>query len=732
MELRIYIRHTQFNAIEDDATKGILLGDPILFVGANPSVLKPVKGIVPMPNYQDITEDVVNLDKLKITWTTDRNNTGDLNVGSFEVKKSASNDLQFEGKAYSIIKEWLVDNVSAPLNSLDIKIEHVGCGAYTDFVIRSNQVKWCEDEVCEISSDIQQRDPAIQCFQRTIIADNWQGWFQRIPEGGKKHPRFIYCNEARPNGRIIMIWGLLALYAVLIFVLTPVINTIIAIIGVIKTIIDAISWLLGKKPKFDDNFEWFDPSAYIGKLYVDSTGCGRMHPAPLIRDYIDNVCKKCGVKVDSITDPIFHSRTINIQTSSEKSRGVVNRDNPYFNACYMYAPVKRGLRMFENMFSGAKNTVEYYITDNRPLLALDDFLDEIAPIFNAQWRISYIGGIPHLYFWRKDWYRMGTALYDFTENGQDRNKLLAGICFNWLDKKQFAFMRGIYSQDAIDTCGNEALSQMNDLVALADKTNNRHYEGKMDKTSSQFGATRFRFDGSGGDYISDALQGTLINNPGVAFILSMALVPILTKYIDYCLLMTDETTSLKKIIIWDEASGMEFAKTVRPHKTGQFGKSSRPLPVINPLYNTELKQWYEVHSPKTFVLGNKKLFTAVDSGEYVVRTIVGADYYTRPAELTNYPMYFCSQFKDNLYDWFHWIDDYNVNPQLNLEFNAVIEMCCNDLNKLEVFNDSSAIALMDKVLVPNKYFNEGTITEITVNYDNEDTLGKSINIKGII
>jgi hypothetical protein len=38
--------------------------------------------------------------------------------------------------------------------------------------------------------------------------------------------------------------------------------------------------------------------------------------------------------------------------------------------------------------------------------------------------------------------------------------------------------------------------------------------------------------------------------------------------------------------------------------------------------------------------------------------------------------------------------------------------------------------LGEKVLLPVKYYNEGTIKEITVNYDSEDDYGKYIEIKG--
>lgn len=730
MELKIYIRHTQYQAIETSPTQGLVQGQNIIYAGLNPSQLSPVSGDVPVPNYFEITDDVSNLDSLQLTWTKERDNQGTVSAGAMFSKKTASNSILIEGEAYQFIKEWLIDHVAAPLNAIDVKIEDTSCGKYEDWIIKAKQVTWCADEVCEFSVTIQQKDPALQCMQTTIISDNWQDWFSA--QGAKKHPRFVYCNEVKPNGMMIVLWWLMSLVFTILILLTPIINTIIAIINVIIAIINAIAWLTGQDPV--DYLAFFNPLNMAESFYMESSGCGRMHPAPLIRDYIDNVCKKCGIYVDGITSPLTHSTTLNVDLSSD--RQVRQRANPYYNATYLNAPIKRGIRIFRGLFNNDANMVDYYIPDNRPILSLDMFLDELKGVFNHEWRLTNVNGTtPTLFFYRKDQYTTGAALYNFQDNSEDRNKIIQGICFSWLDKRQFAYMRGLYADDASDTCGNEALGYMNDLVSMGDKTNNPNYDGELDKTV-QFGGTRFRLDGASDDYLSNAMQtllGGAALNPTIPAIVNNGIVPALSKYADYALLMSDESASLPKIIIWDTDTGLDFAKAIRNKSTydQSINGSNHPMPTINPVYNDTNENWSTLHFPITFVAGSGLSFGSTPFGRYTVQEYFGIDLYARAAELCNYPMFFSPKFTENIFDFFHWIDDTRVNPSSSREWSLKMELCCEDLERLGVLNDASDVKLGAKVLLPTSYYNEGRITEIEVNYE-DDEYGKHINLKGYV
>jgi hypothetical protein len=119
-------------------------------------------------------------------------------------------------------------------------------------------------------------------------------------------------------------------------------------------------------------------------------------------------------------------------------------------------------------------------------------------------------------------------------------------------------------------------------------------------------------------------------------------------------------------------------------------------------------------------------------GKYTVQEYFGIDFYARPAELCNYPMFFNSKFTENIYDFLHWIDDTRINPSTSREWTLKIELCCEDLQRLGVLNDASDIKLLGKVILPTQFYNEGKIKEITVDYDSSNEIGKNISLKGVV
>lgn len=744
MNLKLYIKQT-------DTFKAT--GGQIHYDGNNPNDLKLYAGGLPAQrqwpnygNYIDVTNDAGNLYKLKLTWSAERDNSGFVTPGALQQKKSASGAISFEGDAYKYLKQWLIDDVSAPLNCVDVKIEHEGCGEYLDYTIKSTDLRWCENSICSFDVTLKQKDEALNCIKSTLIADNWQHWFEEGSGIARKHPRFSYCNEQRPNGMMVMLWWNMAILgmvtSLLLVSLLPVIWIIMGIIWVIVKIVNGIiSFInaLGAKLKFID----FDPTfptmedvlEIFQQMFIESAGCGREHPAPLIRDYIQNVCDKCGVKVDAVTAPIFFAQQITIETSD---RGVITADNPHYNACYMTAMVKRGIRRTEslNLFAPhGINTTDYYIPDNMPLHTLDSFLDEVKTIYNAEWRIKSVvqNGVqvPYLFFQRKDYYLQsaGGYVFDFAANSTDRLKLLQGICFEWNERKTPAFCTGVYDADAADTCGNEARSFMDGIVSFGSVDENPTFEGKMDK-KTVYGATRFRLDGITMDYVYDAMQ-VVVNGsfltPFLAGIFFDFVAKKIEEYGDYALLLKDETCTLPKILIWD---GERYDNARAVKKYSGYPVLNYSMPSVNPSYNNT--NWHVRHPQHTKVRGQGLTIPPFYPGYYTVTDFFGAREVKRPAMLVNYPMYFEPGYYDTLWDWFHWIDDPRLKPVLNQNWTAKIDLCCDDLKGLEVFNDASTIMLGEKVKLPMQYYPDGIITEIEVSYDPTDAHGQYIQLKGTV
>lgn len=736
-------------------------GQQIYYEGPNPASLNTIIGALPANStrrwrnylqFIDVTNDCSNLFKLKLTWTKERDDTGQTTPGQPNQKKSASGTIIFEGEAFRLIKAWLLDDVSAPLNTIDVQIEDVGCGTYDNYQIKSTDITWCATSVCQFDVVIKQKDIPLSCIKRTLITNNWQGWFptdSETPANGKKHPRLAYCNEERPNGKLVAQWYIMitmfSTMSMAILGLALAINPILWLLNQIQNILNSIpgvnvDWNIPDPIESSDIYEGFS------SFFVENAGCGRLHPAPLIRDYITNVCDYCGVKVDAETAPIFFAPVITVQTSNPQrgTQGVVTELNPHVNALYAYAPVKRGIRRFKNLGIKALagfidlNTTSYWIPENAPLKTLDIFLDELKPLYNMDWEVrsEIINGQAQskLYIQRKDFFKDAPGEYVFDFTGPDNHKILEGVCLEWTGKKSPALISGLYKTDAVDSCGNEAVSRMGDMMSIGNVDDNPTLEGTL-KKEADFGATRFRHDGITGDYIYDALQ--VVSNGGIVTMLSVgAFMPwILKLWFDtinsvvdtidgwarYALLLSDETFEKPKVIIWD-GNDTDNAKAYRLYGVYTF------TPPVNPAYNTT--RWDLANPYDTDVIGQKLTVGKQTNGTYTVKRYDGHVMAVTQGALINYPMYFKSGYYNTLWDWFHWIDDPKRNPVLNQNWRVKIALCCEDLKKLKVFGDASKIKLAEKIKLPTGYYQDGKISEITVSYDTNDDLGQYIEIKG--
>lgn len=737
MQLRIFIKQTQQQDIS---------GNNIYFQGNNVNTLSAVVGTLPFArqwrnygSFIDVTDSSGDVYSLSLQWSAqdNRDNEGFIAVGTFNPNKSASGQLNFEGEAYRLIKQWLVDDISGQLNSVDIEIAHYDnnsklCGIYKNWVVKATDIEWCEDGLCVFDTVFKQKDELYNCIKSTIISDDWQGWFN--DNTTKPHPRFSYCNEERPNGKLVVAWYLMAnvtfLIQTIVFGLIIGANGLIFAINGIILILIAIVWFINlfgaglTPPKVIKFYSGSSFTDNVGNFFLEQAGCGREHPAPLIRDYISNVCSKCGVHVDATTAPIFFAEQITIETNS---RGVVTVNNPHYRACYLYTPIKKGVRRFRNLsvLAYSEPDLTYYQHDNRPLSTLDMFLDEIKGLYNAEWNIR--NGV--LYFQRKDFFRMATQPYvlDLSTKGADRNRLLQGICFTWNERKIPAYMNGLYTQDGIDTCGDEAQGFMNDYLSYGDASKNPVYDGLQDK-KVQFGATKFRGDGVDTDYIFDAYQICVNGSWMSAFIgtiLNQYVKPALNLYADYALLMRDEKNALPKILIWD--GGEYYNARAEKWYTGidTFGSEPRINYNYNPNMYGGAKGWSTIHPPKTFVRGSSLTFGSHPVGKYLARDLFGVQQYTMIAYLINYPMYMSVGYEDSMWDWFHWIDDPNKRSVLMRTANCKIELCCDLLNRLKVFGNAQDIVLGEKILLPT---GEGIITSVKVDYTPNSERGQHIEI----
>lgn len=667
-KLRYFFRHWQ---PKDEN------GDNIVYYGPNPQNLSIKKGNVPVSDYIEFSNEIENGDKITFSWRL-REDEG-VNVGASNIDRGVSGEVIAVNNAYRFVMDWLNDSVSAPLNMVQVKVLDDECGFFDEWVIKSEAIRYCDKDTCRLNVTLRQTDPAFECIQKTLITDNWQHWFDNT--GVKKHPRYQYCNEARPNWLLtINMLTLCSVGALLITIyvgIYPVIIGVALIVNSIVFLINAFSRLFGgNKLKYIDVDSIDNPSDvqdWVIDFAVQCAGCGRELPAVLIRDYITNVCNKCNVRVDQTTVPVFF-----------------NPSSPYFNLTQIDAEVKRGFEEDDGS--------NYYRPENDPLLTLDMLLDNLKQVFNAEWRVRN----NTLYFDRKDKFLSNEIIYNF--EGPDKEALLDGVCFMWNDVKKPAYWRAGYGSDATDMIATDAKRRYNDLVEC-NIPNNPMLEGEGQKLSTVYAATRFRGDGIYKDYIGQAMKAM-----GILQWLTIITIPVFQalksrlKRYQNALLTSNWHFFMPKLVIWD---GVNF-RAARAKWQYQY---NGVMPPANPKYNTTGASYHSFHPDDETV----------------------DDFHDVNTRLINYDMFFEANFLGNMWDRFHQIDDPRINPGKNKTFELRLPLCCEHVTRLGLTNAAIDIALSKHIqLNGGQYYKDGKIKEIEISYDSSDSLGRWIRLKGDI
>ncbi|VXB03252.1 hypothetical protein [Chryseobacterium sp. 8AT] len=659
MKMRIFLKKLQMYHQN--------ISQPIYYTGTNPNTLQIVNGLIPDNDWIEFTEDSDNLDKINLSWRLKENGAEAKSTSNIE--KGSSDQITFVNKAYLYIKEWLNDHVSAALNGIEVRLQVEG-GIFTDFVIKNDGLSYCDDDTCTIDLMLKQKDDVYTCIQTTLIADNHSGMFS----GSYQHPRIAYCDEFRPSWLLTVLWSWMAIQGVVTQItytsLYPVIWLIITIINAIIAVLRTLGFK--KIKKIDKPIRPDELWDRMKEDMIMAGGCGREHPAPLVRDYISNVCSKCGVKVGAQSIPLFYDPS-----------------SDYYNMVMMSAEVKKGVKY--------EDATTYWIDDNKPLWTLDMFLNELKPVFNAKWYIKN----NTLYFARKDFDQYNDYIFDFT--GNDRSLIVEGICYTWNEEKKRAYANCGYTIDAFDNMSMDAKSRFNDIVEWNNPVNPM-LEGEANKIVNSFAAARFRQDGILKDYIAESLKYIWIAAAISGGLANLLLVPLRNKMREYKynLIIQNDTLTMPKLLIWDG----ESKRSAKVKWNYQFNVN---MPPVNGVNNPTGINYKGIHQ---------------FDYDY-------DDYYNENNKLINYPLAFDANFTGNLYDRFHQIDDPRVNPPMNKNFELKIQLCTPALIRLGVFDGSSDIAIGRKVkLNAGQFYKEGTIEEIELSFDASDKLGRWIKLKG--
>lgn len=424
---------------------------------------------------------------------------------------SLTGDLLFTHAEYTYLYNKLVTDPNAVSNTVEIKFIDRCCGQNKEFIflIKSENIRWCNG-VCSITAnatEYSENSRQYDCLKNTLIWDNWNN-FQTAT-----HPKLTYCIEFRPSILQDSVIILAIIINLILIILYPVAAVVMVIVTIINAIISFINFLGANLSEIDFDGDSStnvleEYSAFRDKLNEFMIGCGRKHPSPLVRDYIKNVCGKCGLT--------FTSSIFNDPSSSR------------YNTVYFSAPVTKG-----NLSTDSSN----WIDKNKPLLNGYRFLNELKQAGPFDWKI--INGV--LFFERRDFFQGGNIWLDLTNYPDDK---IISICYSWSRRQRFSYANLNYSPDAVDWVGTEAKDRWSDIV----EWNNPYSPTQKDEylRTLPYSSARFRDDGIERDVLSDYRNAPFVG-------------PIIQQY-DNVMLMNNGTSFLPKLLIWDPASGFDNSK----------------------------------------------------------------------------------------------------------------------------------------------------------------------------
>jgi len=316
-------------------------------IGTTTATFKPIP-----PN------EIEGLDSISITY-------GYNEIGN--VANTVTSDLVIKGTtAQTILAAADTDLIEISLYDTVLKVY------YPTFTAQAETRTVCIGSGCTVKLTAVTKKEVKTCFDDTVIWDNFQSWFDTT--GTKKHTRIGYCNAPNVNAFA----GILYVLSLLLAVIFSVFSFILSIIGITGV------------------------SNFLSSIINSVKGCELAHPSPFVRDYIKNVCDKCGVIVDAASFPLFS-----------------NTNSIYYNTVVFYAPTTEGFAKTDTNFN------KYYIENNVYNKTLTEFLNELATHFNGKWQ--EIDNT--LTFIEKNSFYAADPIYRFLD--VDKALLIDDICYAW-------------------------------------------------------------------------------------------------------------------------------------------------------------------------------------------------------------------------------------------------------------------------------------------------------------
>lgn len=612
--------------------------------------------------WNNFTKYITGTDKMELSWDKVNGNTSgettDTNPGGSNYDKGISLSVVINDAAFEFIYEWLEGSPCGTLNAIEVMITDQLCQkSYRTFEIKADNLSYSPfGAPCEYEVKLREADPIWHCVHKTFIWDNWQNWF--IDGGAKQHPCFLTGVEARPRLLSSARMGL-------------------SIFGRTIPLISAI---------FNENDDAFRRIQNVDN-FVD---------APLVRDFITNVCGKCGLAYDTIfTDP----------------------DSPYYNLC-LYFPNSGAMHVSAS--SAVTSPGLSFHFENRWNITLAEFLDKLKPVFNAEW---YVTPNATLVFKPKAEFLNTAPIFDFSLLAVEGLWDKTSLRYTFNGNKKPAYGKYNYTIDGSDLASQEVKPLYGDIIDYDGPANNQMLEGNVSK-NFEFASTGAIRDGRAKH---DYLHQTVNDGETVAYALLIILAVVIASLLAGVLSAGAAAALAGFLAIW---------------AANIAGKSNDLRDLFDDAKYTGAVRLTsdQVAAPRLILWDaislNRAKMVSVAPGAIAANTFYNPTseaYTTRnkfqyaPAAIFNYPMYFDGFFTGNLYDRYHHDID---NPMRSLSNNQTFELdvanCCQMLDLLGVWEGEFAkIGYFVKLEERVGYDVNGRIERFNVNYD-----GEVIQLKG--
>lgn len=429
---------------------------------------------------------------------------------------SYSNNITVIGEGRQIIFDNILNAINPWTSAVSLELRDKCCNdengdPFRMFIgtVTAQDIKWCEktaeDKNGCTTMEITAQDNSIEaqgikCLKNTPIAltESLDGTIQSDGEDeARSAPFYTYCIETRPQ----VMQALRLSFIILNYIFLIPVFTIIGFLAVIFTF-GAVS------PA--------EISSFINKHVLGIVGCGRKHKAPFVYSYLKNVCKLCGLTLNS---------------------SLFDIGGPYYNLTHLNAPFEKGREKIPK-------ADEVFKTLNFPIDTGTQFLDTFRNL-----NIDYGIEGTNLIVERKDYFTNNIWI-DFSNRDSD----IIEQCYEFGSEGPKAGRVYEYQKDAGDI-GEEANRRWGGDVVNYNIPFNPILVG-VDRVIIPFAPARFMKD----------TFGSLIGTTPI---------PGITKPKNV-LLLSRGTLSTPKLLMYDTGSDKEDArvhKTIAPNTLGSFNYS---------------------------------------------------------------------------------------------------------------------------------------------------------------